>query len=118
VKEQTVADWQSEMRSKYASSDDVAFVCPACGHIATAKEHVDAGGTLNNAPQQCIGRTTGKGTKNQKDLGDGCNWAAFGLFGTLGKGRAIVFPDDSRCEVFDFAPEREVPKDDTSSHNN
>lgn len=115
MKEQSLAEWQAEMKSKYTSSDEVTFICPACGHIATVKDHVDAGGTEDDAPQQCIGRTNGKGTKNQKDLGDGCNWAAFGLFGTLGKGRKIVLPDSGSIEVFEFAPKEEL-KSETSAH--
>ena len=107
MKEHTLAEWRAEMKEKFASSDEVAFICPACGHIATVKDHIDAGGTSSDAPQQCIGRTTGNGTKNQKDLGNGCNWAAFGLFGTLGKGRKVVFPDGGSCEVFEFASHKE-----------
>lgn len=102
--EQTLAEWQAEMISRFNSSAEVAFICPACGHIATVQDHIDAGGEKDDAPQECIGRTTGKGTKNQTDEGNGCNWAAFGLFGTMGKGRRVIFPDGSSAEVFDFAP--------------
>jgi hypothetical protein len=102
---QSLEDWQAEMKKRFSSSDEVAFICPACGRVATIKEHIDAGGTRDNAPQQCIGRTSGLGTKNQTDKGNGCNWAAFGLFGAMGKGRQIVFPDNSSTEVFDFGKE-------------
>ena len=102
--EQTLAEWQAEMISRFNSSAEVAFVCPACGHVATVQDYLDAGGDIDDAPQECIGRLNGKGTKNQTDLGDGCNWAAYGLFGTLGKGRKITLPDGTTGEVFDFAP--------------
>ena len=104
--EQKIGDWQSEMKNRFKTKDEVAFVCPACGRIATIKNHVDAGGTEDGAPQQCVGRVNGKGDKHGKDQGFGCNWAAFGLFGTMGKGRKVIFPDNSKgVEVFDFAPE-------------
>ena len=99
---QTLEEWQAEMKTRFESKNAVAFVCPACGKVATIKEHMEAGGKPDDAPQQCIGRTTGLGTKNSKDEGNGCNWAAFGLFGTLGKGREVVFPDGKVVEVFDF----------------
>jgi hypothetical protein len=57
-----------------------------------------------DAPQGCIGRTNGKGSNNGKDQGFGCNWAAYGLLGTLGKGRTVIFSDGHESEVFDFAP--------------
>lgn len=31
---------------------------------------------------------------------DGCDWASFGLFGTLGKGDIVVDEDGSEIEVF------------------
>jgi hypothetical protein len=101
---QPLAEWQAEMKSRFPSSDAAAFICPACGHVATVKDHKDAGGDENDAPQACIGRTNGKGTKNQKDEGYGCNWAAFGLLKTIGKGRIIVMPEGKEVHVFDFAP--------------
>jgi hypothetical protein len=108
---QSLEEWRAEMKRRFPSRDEVAFVCPACGHIATIKDHIDAGGDWNDAPQACIGRTTGLGTKNQKDEGNGCNWAAFGLLGTLGKGRKIEMPDGNVVEVFDFAPAKEAASD-------
>lgn len=102
---QTLEEWQAEMRGRFTSMEEVAFICPACGHVATVKDHMAAGGKADDAPQGCIGRTNGKGSKNGKDQGFGCNWAAYGLLGTMGKGRKIVFPDKHETEVFDFAKE-------------
>ncbi len=102
--EQTLEQWQAEMKSRFTSSEECAFKCPACGRVSTVKDFIDAGGQFDDAPQACIGRINGKGTKNQRDEGFGCNWAAFGLFGTMGKGRKVTFPDGTSCEVFDFAP--------------
>ena len=102
--EQTLKEWQDEMRERFESTEKVAFVCPACGRIATVQDHIDAGGEGADAPKNCIGRTNGKGTRNGKDLGNGCNWAAYGLFRTLGKGRILTFVDGSLDEVFDYPP--------------
>jgi hypothetical protein len=41
---------------------------------------------------------------NQADDGLGCDWAAYGLFQTLGKGRVVIAEDGSEVPVFDFAP--------------
>lgn len=101
---QTLAEWQAEMVSKFPQKEDASFVCPACGRVSKVQDFIDAGGETDDAPQQCIGRVNGKGDKNGKDIGFGCNWAAYGLFGTLGKGRIVVFPDGHDCEVFNFAP--------------
>lgn len=101
---QTLEEWRAEMKKRFASKEDTSFTCPACGRVSTIKDFVDAGGKDEDAPQACIGRTNGKGSKNGKDEGFGCNWAAYGLLGTLGKGRTVVFPDGHEAEVFDFAP--------------
>jgi predicted RNA-binding Zn-ribbon protein involved in translation (DUF1610 family) len=106
--EQTIEEWRTEIDTRFALRADVAFVCPACGHVATVRDHVEAGGKAEAAPQNCIGRTNGQGTKNGKDEGFGCNWAAYGLFGTMGKGRNVIFEDGAKHEVFDFAPKEEA----------
>lgn len=35
----------------------------------------------------------------------GCNWAAYGFFGTMGKGRIVIADDGEEVEVFSFAEE-------------
>ena len=35
----------------------------------------------------------------------GCNWAAYGFFGTMGKGRTVIMEDGKKVEVFAFAGE-------------
>lgn len=104
---QTLEEWQADMKRRFDSSDEVAFICPVCGTIATVKDHIDAGGIADVAPQQCIGRTTGKGGpwgRKAAECNDGCNWAAFGLFGNMGKGRIVIMPSGKEVQVFDFAP--------------
>lgn len=58
-----------------------AFRCPWCGGVSTD-------------PQQC---DTGSLVKNIKDGEDGpCNWKAYGLFGTMGKGAYLFVKEEMR----------------------
>lgn len=97
---QTLDEWKKEAESRFG--DKTAhwkFVCPRCGNTQSPQDFVDAGVDKEEAAsdsyQGCIGRKV-------KDKG--CDWAAYGLFGTMGKGRIVIAPDDGReVEVFDFA---------------
>jgi hypothetical protein len=101
---QPVNEWLSEAETLFGENKlDWKFECPACGHVASIGDFKEVGADPNDAYQKCIGRVNGKGTTNQKDLGDGCNWAAFGLFGTAGKGRTVISENGKEVEVFDFA---------------
>ena len=48
-------------------------------------------------------RTSGLTQTAVKGDSTGCNWAAYGFFGTLGKGRLIIMEDGEEVEVFAFA---------------
>lgn len=101
---QTLHEWKEEGK-KLFGEDFISwkFKCPACGHVASGQDFKDLGCDPNDMYQICIGRANGKGTSNGKDEGNGCNWAAFGLFGNLGKGRTVVTPENKEIQVFDFA---------------
>lgn len=100
MKEQTLKEWQSEMKSRFPSgSDSVAFLCPACGGVSTIGEFKAIGVRQDLAAQTCIGRHVG---------GKGCNWCAYGLLATLGKGRRITLDNGDKIEVFDFAEQPAV----------
>ena len=101
---QTLTEWQEEAKNRFGDNPNSwKFVCPACGRVTSLKEFVDAGGDKNGVYQECIGRVNGKGSPDGKDNGFGCNWAAYGLFGNLGKGRIVITPKGNEIEVFDFA---------------
>ena len=93
----------AEAKARFGREDgktlDMAFVCPKCGHVQTVKDFVDRGLEPDRAAKECIGRHVD---------GAGCDWAAYGLFGTLGAGRFVMLPDGHEVQVFDFAPGREV----------
>nr|WP_217364866.1 VVA0879 family protein [Brevibacillus sp. HD1.4A] len=104
VIKQTLEEWRNEAIERFGeSAREWAFQCPKCGNVQTALDFVEKSVMgLNDAAnavyQECIGRHV---------EGDGCNWAAYGLFGTFGKGRIVIAPDDGReVEVFDFATEQ------------
>lgn len=101
----TLEQWQEE--GKRLFGDDVkkwTFVCPACGHVSTVQDFLDVGAAVNDAYNVCIGRKNGKGADGMEgmDKGNGCNWAAYGLFGTLGKGTTVITPKGDKTDIFDF----------------
>ena len=112
MKKQTLEEWMTEGKKLFGEDFKTwKFKCPACGHVSSVQDFIDAGRDANDAYQDCIGRVNGKGDKNGKDKGFGCNWAAYGLFGTLGKGRIVINPEGKEIEVFDFAkPEKKAKK--------
>lgn len=78
------------------------MVCPMCGNVATPKDFESAGADPQRAAQECIGRTM-KPMPEPKEGKTPCNWAAYGLFKTCGKGMLVVMPDGTKVEVFEFA---------------
>ncbi len=105
MKESSLEDWRKEGAEKFGEDPrNWKFICPACGHIASGQDFLDAGADINDSYQECIGRHTGKSAPRKGDS-SGCNWAAYGLFGTLSKGRIVITEDGKRVEVFRFAEE-------------
>lgn len=95
IKEQTLKEWYEEAEKLYGKSqENWKFKCPRCGHVASIKDFIEAGSDIDSAAQNCIGRIK---------KGVGCDWAAYGLFGTLDKGRIVITEDGTRVNVFDFA---------------
>lgn len=104
----THQEWLAELASRFGDNNlNWSFECPACGKVSTLQEFKNAGASPDDAYQTCIGRHTGKGppTKGSKD---GCNWCAYGLFGTLGKGDVVVTEGGSEVSVFSMAELPEV----------
>lgn len=100
MRQLTIEEWHSERVSKFGEDPAKAkYVCPKCKNVASyedfkifednPKVKVDFGTPAFN----CLGRYSEKVE---------CDWAAYGLFGTLGDGINIL-TDDSSFEVFDFA---------------
>lgn len=101
MKKQTLEEWRAEARERFGEKGgDWQFVCPSCGNVQSPQDFIESGCDVeeayNSSYQECIGR---------KVEGRGCTWAAYGLLGTIGKGRMVVTPDGQETEVFDFSPE-------------
>lgn len=101
---QTLQEWRDEASNRFGEKTAFwKFVCPKCGNVQTPQDFVDAGINQNEAASKSYQGCIGREVKEQ-----GCNWAAYGLLGTLGNGRIVITPDGSEVEVFDFAnPENE-----------
>lgn len=101
-----VSEWLAEAKGLFGP--DVKkwrFTCPMCGITYSIEEFTLAGGKdPNYAYQECIGRYRHAGPPDDKNGNPcGCNWCAYGLLGTAGKGRVIEAEDGSHIEVFHFA---------------
>lgn len=107
MKKQTLEEWKAEGTELFGP--DVInwkFVCPACGKVSSGQEFKDAGAEPDDMYQCCIGRFNGNmrpASKETKRDGEGCDWAAFGLFGTLDSGRFVIAPSGKEVNIFDFA---------------
>ena len=101
----TLIEWREEGNRRFGDDiEDWKFVCPACGRVNTGQEFKDLGATPDDSYTTCIGRHNGKGvTPNKSDPKYGCDWAAFGLFGTMGKGDIVVTDDGKETHIFAFA---------------
>lgn len=79
----------AEARRRFGDdTDDIAFVCPRCGDVATVREFTKFGAG-SRAGSECFGRLVGalQGPRRpDRDgvvrgvAGRGCNWTAYGLF--------------------------------------
>lgn len=75
------------------------FVCPMCGNVATPQEFKAAGADPERAARECIGRTMDPMPKPKKGKKP-CDWAAFGLFGNLGRGLLVKMPNGKTVQTF------------------
>lgn len=114
MKYNNIEEWQA--KGKELFGDNIlnwAFICPACGKISTGFDFKNAGATQNDTYNSCIGRHNGKGISGVSFKGgnppeNGCDWAAFGLFKTLGKGDVVISEDGSTIHIFKFAVSSEA----------
>lgn len=99
----TLDEWRAEVERRGAK--DCKFRCPLCKNIATPRDFHNAGIDPEKVATNCIGRYIGaKGNLNSPTpTPKPCDWAAYGLFGTLNEGIQITKPDGKTLLVFSFA---------------
>jgi hypothetical protein len=102
--------WQTEGERLYGKDImNWKFKCPKCGYIQTPQEFKDNNIEPVRALSNCIGRHV---------EGIGCDWAAGGLFRTMGKGRIIKdLETNEQFEIFDFATDEPAKIDDIGEIN-
>lgn len=75
--------WQDFARTLFGEDMmDWRFVCPVCGHVATARDYKESGAPQSAVAFSCIGRWLESSREAfSKDDGPGpCNYAGGGLF--------------------------------------
>ena len=99
----TIDAWRAEaLRRGGGGFGSVRFLCPSCGNVATPDDFVAVGANAADAAVECIGRASRPMAPNVPG-GRPCDWAAYGFFGTLGRGVVVEFPDGTTRESFAFA---------------
>lgn len=105
AREFTRDEWVAEGERRFGKDFEKWKVrCPMCGKVSSVGDFKEAGAdSPDNAFVECIGRYTGQGSPGES-TGDGCNWAAYGLYGIPRDDKyIIVFPDGHKRECFPFA---------------
>ena len=112
----TIKEFHAELKNqKVNSMEDLAFTCPICHTIQSARDLI-AAGAGNNLEEverylafSCIGRFTNVGPhKKGTPPGHGCNWTLGGLFSlhTL----EVVTEDGKIHPRFEIATPEEAQK--------
>lgn len=87
--------------------NDVAFVCPMCGTVQSARDLIQAGVGANMESVErylgfsCVGRFTGAGSPRSEPDGHPCNWTLGGLLRT--HTLEVIVADGSRHPTFELA---------------
>jgi hypothetical protein len=81
----TVEQWRAQANLLFGPNRmQWRFVCPSCGHVASAQDWKNTGAAEGHVGYSCIGRFTGDPKKAAlaafKSAGGPCNYAGGGLF--------------------------------------
>lgn len=94
MREMSIKEYQKFGRKLFGDNlKKWKFVCPRCGNVASGQDFANLGKDMNDACQNCIGRFS-----NTVD----CDWAAYGLFLTMGKGYLVHLDDGTDVHCFPF----------------
>ncbi len=99
----TVEQFHLEGRQRFGDNPRKwRFVCPSCGHVASAQDWIDAGAPQGAVAFSCVGRWLGEDGENTfRKNGGPCNYAGGGLFGL--NPWTVEPPDAPPYRVFAFA---------------
>ena len=82
----SLADFRDSVKSQGVAIEDVAFICPMCRTVQSARDLIEAGaGDDFEAVEEflgfsCVGRWTDAGGPRKEPDGQPCNWTLGGLF--------------------------------------
>lgn len=98
LKIQTLEEWKADGEKLYgADFMNWEFICPTCKTILKPEMYKGHADSPETAYTDCIGRFIPD---------QGCDWAAYGLFGTI---KRVIHPESgNQTCVFDFAREKEL----------
>ena len=103
----TYKEWVEKGKALFGDNKkDWKFVCPVCGHVASAQDYLDKGAPEGAIGYSCIGRWTEK-PKDMLEIKPGeegpCNYAGGGLF--CFNPLTIITPDGTAHTAFCFYEE-------------
>ena len=107
TREMTYEEWMAEGTKRFGSDQmDWRFVCPSCGHVATAHDYKAAGARESTVAFSCVGRWIEGSRSAFEDKGTGpCTYAGGGLFRL--NPVTVRGPGDAEHQMFEFAePDR------------
>ena len=103
----TYTEFKADLMSQgVATRLDLAFVCPICGTVQSARDLIAAGAGDDFEKVEryigfsCVGRWTGAGSP-MKDSGKACNWTLGGLLQT--HKLEVITEDGEKIPHFEIA---------------
>lgn len=100
----TVDEFHQLLRDQGVEREDLAFVCPMCQTVQSARDLVAAGAGTNFEDVEpflgfsCVGRWTGASSPRREHDGQPCDWTLGGLFQT--HALEVETPDGKRYPRF------------------
>ena len=84
MKTMTLQEFQEACKAQGVPTyQDVAFVCPVCGTVQSARDLIEAGSNFDDVEKylgfSCVGRWTDAGSPRKKPDGKPCNWTLGGF---------------------------------------
>ena len=111
----TLAEFHSSLKAQGVEREDLAFRCPMCRTVQSARDLIAAGAgrAFDDVERylafSCVGRWTGAGSPRTEPDGKPCNWTLGGLFALH---RLEVVTPDGKAQ-----PRFEVASPDEAKHH-